>query len=371
MSIDAIEDNELNTTGEEVSEQSELLDARQRYLDCCIHTQQIEHEIRRKKKELKDAREDQSSAFDEYQLLSGGVIGIGDDFPSSAGSAKPQVFEGDEWRNEPITVLDIGSIKGLGPAKRKALIEAIPTIGAFEDLRAEAGAGGLVESMPEGFGQKATDGVEGLLMKWLELNVFQIGKTDHVPVSEPIADDEADADDEDCDDDEPSGEEGTVLPTGGVVGIDDGEDLPGSLEWGNVIGGRHDSVPATEPEPEESGNDDSDDSDLFGLETDDSELVAEESGSEIAAIEPVAVEPSPAIEPLPSDDEYDHPTQVFGRYEELRSRIIGGESIDPSSDNAYSDGKRAAINGWLIEDCNWTAGENQDSWLLGYFSIMG
>jgi hypothetical protein len=358
MSIDAIEDNELNTTADEVSEQSELLDARQRYLDCCIHTQQIEHEIRRKKKELKDAREDQSSAFDEYQLLSGGLIGIGDDFPSSAGSAKPQVFEGDEWRNEPITVLDIGSIKGLGPAKRKALIEAIPTIGAFEDLRAEAGAGGLVESMPEGFGQKATDGVEGLLMKWLELNVFQIGKTDHVPVSEPIADDEDSDDEADEDCDEPSGEEENTHPE--------------SLEWGKVIGGRDDSesdaaeeLPATEPE--ESGNDESDasdDSDLFGLETDDSESVAEESGSEVAAVEPVAKEPV-------SDDEYDHPAQVRGRYEELRSLMLGGETIDPPSDNAYLDGKRAAVDGWAIEDCNWTAGENQDSWLLGYFSIMG
>jgi hypothetical protein len=67
----------------------------------------------------------------------------------------------DRWRAIPIEDVCFG-IKGLGAKKLEALRETVPTLGAFEDLRAKASLAGcpLREYMPKGIGQDACDQLE-------------------------------------------------------------------------------------------------------------------------------------------------------------------------------------------------------------------
>lgn len=67
----------------------------------------------------------------------------------------------ESWRATPIDEIFLG-IKGLGEKKRDAIREAIPTLGAFEDLRKKASLAGdpLREHMPKGVGQEACDQLE-------------------------------------------------------------------------------------------------------------------------------------------------------------------------------------------------------------------
>jgi len=64
----------------------------------------------------------------------------------------------DRWRAIPIDEILTG-IKGLGAKKREALREAVPTLGAFEDLRKKSSLEGnpLREYMPPGIGEAACD----------------------------------------------------------------------------------------------------------------------------------------------------------------------------------------------------------------------
>jgi len=67
----------------------------------------------------------------------------------------------DRWRAISISEICKG-VKGLGAKKLEALCEAVPTLGAFEDLRAKASVEGnpLRQYMPAGIGEAACDQLE-------------------------------------------------------------------------------------------------------------------------------------------------------------------------------------------------------------------
>jgi hypothetical protein len=96
------------------------------------------------------------------------------------------------WRAIPIEEICKG-IKGMGAKKREALCEAIPTLGAFEDLRKKASLEGnpLREYMPKGIGQEACDQLEEAALNRISK---EYGSDDDADDS---GDDEADVDDDD------------------------------------------------------------------------------------------------------------------------------------------------------------------------------
>lgn len=82
--------------------------------------------------------------------------------------------------------------------------------------------------------------------------------------------------------------------------------------------------------------------------------------SGIAANDPEATGTTPAAgkgKPDPGDI-----GDVAGRLMELIANEAMGEFTNP----IYQDGRRAHAEGWVISDCTWTPGPNQDQWLLGY-----
>jgi len=97
----------------------------------------------------------------------------------------------DRWRAIPINEICTG-IKGMGAKKREALCEAIPTLGAFEDLRKKASLDGnpLREYMPKGIGQEACDQLEEAALNRISQ---EYGGDD---------DDDGDGDEADVDDDD-------------------------------------------------------------------------------------------------------------------------------------------------------------------------
>ena len=80
--------------------------------------------------------------------------------PGDADSADDAATR-DRWRAIPIDEICKG-IKGLGAKKLEALCDAVPTLGAFEDLRAKASVEGnpLRQYMPAGIGEAACDQLE-------------------------------------------------------------------------------------------------------------------------------------------------------------------------------------------------------------------
>ena len=76
--------------------------------------------------------------------------------------------DSDDWRSTPIDTL-FSDVKGLGAKKQEAVRDAIPTLGAFEDLRARASLEGepLKAMMPKGIGQDACDQLEEAALNWL------------------------------------------------------------------------------------------------------------------------------------------------------------------------------------------------------------
>ena len=74
----------------------------------------------------------------------------------------------EEWRSTPIDVLFSG-IERFGAKKQDTVRDAIPTLGAFEDLRKKASLAGdpLKEHMPKGIGQDTCDQLEEAALNWI------------------------------------------------------------------------------------------------------------------------------------------------------------------------------------------------------------
>jgi len=96
------------------------------------------------------------------------------------------------WREIPIDEICFG-IKGMGVKKLEAMRDAIPTLGAFEDLRKKASLDGnpLREYMPKGIGQEACDQLEEAALNRISK---EYGSDDDKDNGD---DDEADVDDDD------------------------------------------------------------------------------------------------------------------------------------------------------------------------------
>lgn len=84
----------------------------------------------------------------------------------------PQPDPDDAWRSEPLESI-LGDVKGLGKAKRESLLDAIPTLGKFENMRAEAAREylQLKDLMPKGIGQGICDQLEEAALNWLSRNL--------------------------------------------------------------------------------------------------------------------------------------------------------------------------------------------------------
>lgn len=137
--------------------------------------------IRRREAEadLKAAKEDEKSCLERYMKLveegprqlvfTDSSVTPPDGEGSGQPSATTEPLPTDEngWRTVPITALDLGNIDGLGDKKREALIDAVPTLGHFEDKRVEAGASGVDTVLPKGIGKKITDPLEEMHLTYL------------------------------------------------------------------------------------------------------------------------------------------------------------------------------------------------------------
>jgi hypothetical protein len=101
-----------------------------------------------------------------------------------------ELVDSEAWRATPIDVL-FSDVERFGAKKQDAVREAIPTLGAFEDLRKKASLDGepIRAYMPKGIGQDSCDQLEEAALNWRKR---QAGKD--APTVE--SDDADDADDD-------------------------------------------------------------------------------------------------------------------------------------------------------------------------------
>lgn len=88
---------------------------------------------------------------------------------TTAEEVDPISDDTDSWRAVPIEELRLDQVKSFGAKKREALYALCPTIGALEDLRAEASSQHkqFADVLPDGFGQKITDEIENAVIEWM------------------------------------------------------------------------------------------------------------------------------------------------------------------------------------------------------------
>ena len=74
-----------------------------------------------------------------------------------------------DWATEPIKVLLHPPIKGMGKAKVDLLIDSVPTLGDFENLRSKVGrdAATLPQLLPKGLGQSIVDELENRQIEFI------------------------------------------------------------------------------------------------------------------------------------------------------------------------------------------------------------
>jgi hypothetical protein len=174
----------------EPNQQDGLLDEISKAEQECAYREGIVNEL---KEELKGAKKEYDGAVLKLRRLARGAVndsrrplfsGTATAFNSTASESVASQEDGeqpasdsaskpagsDAWRSVLITELALDTIKGLGKAKLERLIDHCPTMGAFEDLRVQAGASGLPSVMPDGIGPKITDPMEELFLTWLTAN---------------------------------------------------------------------------------------------------------------------------------------------------------------------------------------------------------
>lgn len=162
--------------------ESSLHSAELEYIEAALYVQQIEEEIDALKKRLKDARESRDESGVRLRQVRDGSVPVQVFKPTTIGPTaaattktietlldNPPLSDGD-WRLTPLSDLWVTEpIKGMGKKKRDALIDFCPTIGSFEDLRAEAGRQfkPLADLLPEGIGQSLASELEERQLSWL------------------------------------------------------------------------------------------------------------------------------------------------------------------------------------------------------------
>ena len=89
----------------------------------------------------------------------------------------PPADSDEAWRATPIDVL-FPDVERFGVKKQDAVREAIPTLGAFEDLRKKASLAGdpIKAHMPQGVGQGACDQLEEAALNWRKREAAKAAK---------------------------------------------------------------------------------------------------------------------------------------------------------------------------------------------------
>ena len=248
-----------------------------------------------------------------------------------------------DWRQVPITELKLTTVVGMGRTKRERLIELVPTLGHFEDLRTQASIqhDELHSLMPKGIGQDTTNMIEERFLNWLQTNYGNFLAANDGVTGVESAPPEVPQED-------PSAAAESVVER--------------MLAEGEIaIYGEEPQVETTEiklvPEFADGKHD-------FHVELElDSTSPAMEIKSESAQV--------PDQELGAFDDS---PEQVRNRHSQLCGRFIAaGNQVPPGlvvNRGTYEDGRNAASRGWTIDDCNWTAGQQQDDWLIGYIEAV-
>jgi len=363
-------------TEAELSTLAAIESAETAYREACEDRDNAKRKIKSLKDDLKDLEEICMAALDELRIARGderdGSRSRGEDAPRRKYTAPPVGEEGsDLWRDEPITVLPLDTIKGFGAKKIDALKEKVGTVGGLEDLRAEAAERrvGLQTLLPDGIGRKAADDLEALQVAWLDANVFATGATEHVPVT-PVDDEPAEIYHGDFIGDSGERVSEMELPPGTTIRMQSDFPAREELDAAAAAGPAEvfDAINPTDPtEIESADSADPDQTDLYGEQEDEPESGDdgddsdddEEDGDEnwAADIGPEESETEPAE---PARDE------IADCYAAIQADYAADRPLIPDDRDTYEDGREAADRGWTIADCNWTDAPRMRSWLIGF-----
>lgn len=342
----------------EMAHQSRVADAEQEYMRASMRVNEIEDEIADKKAELKEAKELWQALYVRLCAIQGGNLPDEDDedgdcdpdgatdidsetlmsaAPDCAGEPldgntfllNPQADE--SWKSQPLRDIIAGTT-GCGQKKLDAICEQLPTLGHFVDLQGRMGGVGIHTEMPKGVGRGLCDALEEKVLNWLAANRDKFGEPAELVDAEitvsPI----------------PASDIRYVMPLDHPM-IQDGisTEAAAPITPPEGTGGTGASMAADDPS---------------------------DSGSEEIASTPEpppqVLSQAPQAEHLPDDDV--HAGQIRTRLATLRKRT--GDELKPPSQIHWEDGRDAARNDWPATDCSWTAGPNQDSWLLGWLSLQ-
>jgi hypothetical protein len=86
----------------------------------------------------------------------------------------------------------------------------------------------------------------------------------------------------------------------------------------------------------------------------------------------VLAETAAAAEAADTDPAHSEDAEVEhlrARAEQLQELLSGGAQMHVARPDIAETGKQMAQNDEPLESCNWTAGDEQDSWLIGYLSV--
>ena len=136
-----------------------------------LYVAEMEGRYLEAKERAKDCKQDWEAAVNRLTEVideSTKPMPLFDQAATKAAEPTAEATSGDDWRSTPIDTL-FSDVKGLGAKKQESVRDAIPTLGAFEDLRARASLEGepLKALMPKGIGQDACDQLEEAALNWL------------------------------------------------------------------------------------------------------------------------------------------------------------------------------------------------------------
>lgn len=314
----------------EMAQQQRIADAEQEYLQASMRVNEIEDEIAEKKAGLKEAKELQQALYVRLLAIQAGELDADDeedeeDGEDSGDLDSTEIYDpenhhipqattasSDEaWRKQPLRDIIEGTA-GCGQKKLDAICEQLPTLGAFVDLQASAGGVGIHTEMPKGVGRGLCDALEEKVLNWLSANRDKFGEaieteTPAVPANETPPQAPQEALPVPCISTEAAAPEGT-----GASNEADESDAPGDEAPNSPP---QDTPPPAEAEPEADGI---------------------------------------------------HAAQVRTRLETLQKRPP--EEREPDFAVIGRNGAAAASEGQPAVECPFTAGLQQDSWLLGWLS---
>jgi len=326
--------------------------AEKAYNEACLNVNRLEIEIKKLKEQLKEVRDIRDEIYLEMQADEETV------------EKMTMEITPENWREAPFNRLELTGIRGLGPAKLSILASQIETIGELQDRRENEG--GLAANLPEGFGPKVAGKIEEAVDLWMRKNVWKNHDASDIQIT-PV----------DGPGEDPAGEG------------DNGEDeAPVDIVKEERVVWPRTPFKATADmvkETEDSGDqqvrgvpelfvcDELDSpSDLFGDDDDDS------PEAESRPLEEVEVEPAPTPKARAKKEKREKQEEVvvevneglpaIDRYDQIKQAAEVEGMPEAVDSDAYEEGRAAFANGKTVFHCNWTSGDRQDSWLIGFLT---